>query len=99
MVRRRFLWRAPPQSQFGGQFDTRQPITVVCFVGNDGYLLTNEPLYCVVLRIVARPIIVEDLQDCYCRTCVHEGARGIPEARPVPNYAPKKEEYKAPVYN
>eukprot|EP00240_Pyramimonas_obovata_P000311 CAMPEP_0118935440 /NCGR_PEP_ID=MMETSP1169-20130426/15642_1 /TAXON_ID=36882 /ORGANISM="Pyramimonas obovata, Strain CCMP722" /LENGTH=1049 /DNA_ID=CAMNT_0006878481 /DNA_START=130 /DNA_END=3279 /DNA_ORIENTATION=- len=98
MLRRRFLWRAPPQSQFGGQYDTRQPLSVVCFSANDGYLLTNEPLYCVALRIVERPIVVEELQDCYCRTCVHEGARGNPEARPVPNYAPKKEEYKAAVY-
>ena len=69
MLRRRFQWASPSNNP---KFDTRPAVAFVCFLANDGYLLTNEPLYCIELEIMEEQPEVEILKECFCRTCNQE---------------------------
>mmetsp|Transcript_8840 Transcript_8840/g.11998 ORF Transcript_8840/g.11998 Transcript_8840/m.11998 type:complete len:920 (-) Transcript_8840:188-2947(-) len=94
MLRRRFYWAAPDLSAVDPVFDTRQERSYVCFYADDKYLFTNQPLYCIELIIIFRPVVIEDLNDCFCRTCAENGKYvGTSLTRPVSNFAPRTSEY------
>jgi len=101
MVRRNFIWRAPRESSLARpKLDTRPEYSFVCFYATDGYLLTNKPTYCIELIIVEKPPEIEELNECFCRTCSEEGKYvATREARPVMNYAPRVDAYKQTVDN
>lgn len=101
MVRRNFQWKAPIESSYARpKFDTRPEISFVCFYAHDSYLLTNKPLYCIELIIVEKPPEIEELNECFCRTCAEDGKYvATRELRPIMNYAPRVEAYKAQVDN
>jgi len=90
VLRKRFNWEAPPGSGLDPALDTRPELSKVCFYGFDKYLLTNQPFYCLMLKIVYEPVVIEELEPCVCRTCSVKGKRGnVVPGRKVPNYAPK----------
>jgi hypothetical protein len=74
-------------------FDTRDAVTRVCFFAYDKYLVTNDPFYCIDLILIEEPVVIELLEECYCRTCTTPGERADYVTRPTPNYAPKTAAY------
>eukprot|EP00241_Pyramimonas_parkeae_P000170 CAMPEP_0114245448 /NCGR_PEP_ID=MMETSP0058-20121206/11899_1 /TAXON_ID=36894 /ORGANISM="Pyramimonas parkeae, CCMP726" /LENGTH=1077 /DNA_ID=CAMNT_0001358497 /DNA_START=212 /DNA_END=3445 /DNA_ORIENTATION=- len=94
VARRRFLWEPPALAVVDPIYDTRPVYSFVCFYASDEYLLSNAPLYCIELVIVDRPEIIEELNECYCRTCTEEGKFvANREVRPSMNFAPRRDEY------
>lgn len=95
-IRKTYQWKAPERSYLSDEYDIRDEKTTVCFYAYDKYLLTNRPFYCVLIIIEKEPVIIEELKECYCRTCSVPGYVGAyGEREPTPNYAPRTTEYQA----